>query len=177
MVDRGTTSACAENTSHMTSIIGLWRNYLRVRGEYRRVNKAKAFRAELPPRARRIPQSRRLAVGPAGTTSACAENTRSPKRKNRASPNYLRVRGEYALVESGDPLKMELPPRARRIPSAISPCDHATGTTSACAENTHHQPSGDKHDRNYLRVRGEYGTLAERMDPYKELPPRARRIR
>ena len=50
--------------------------------------------------------------------------------------NYLRVRGEYALVESGDPLKMELPPRARRILVFHLSGALDGGTTSACAENT-----------------------------------------
>ena len=50
----GTTSACAENTPHAPSQIGLPRNYLRVRGEYV-IGVAYRFSArELPPRARRI---------------------------------------------------------------------------------------------------------------------------
>ena len=38
------------------------------------------------------------------------------------------------------------------------------GTTSACAENTLGLELGDFFIRNYLRVRGEYGSLAFRHD-------------
>ena len=71
-----------------------------------------------------------------GTTSACAENTGLWCTPGRSRRNYLRVRGEYALVESGDPLKMELPPRARRILVFHLSGALDGGTTSACAENT-----------------------------------------
>ena len=74
IMDRGTTSACAENTAsripkyHMTwnylrvrgeyqghgILPGRWGNYLRVRGEYpKQCHKERLIR-ELPPRARRI---------------------------------------------------------------------------------------------------------------------------
>ena len=71
----GTTSACAENTR----IDGLfdhpqW-NYLRVRGEYRRLSTRSPLGTELPPRARRIQASGVKTSPSQGTTSACAENT------------------------------------------------------------------------------------------------------
>ena len=93
-------------------------------------------RWELPPRARRIPLKAVQAGVWAGTTSACAENTTVSTTTTNHTWNYLRVRGEYALVESGDPLKMELPPRARRILCLLSHDLKHCGTTSACAENT-----------------------------------------
>ena len=52
--DGGTTSACAENTSHQQSAPALPRNYLRVRGEYAAGCGVFVDSAELPPRARRI---------------------------------------------------------------------------------------------------------------------------
>ena len=50
----------------------------------------------------------------------------------------------------------ELPPRARRIPSMACAGLWRVGTTSACAENTPHNPSRQQRAGNYLRVRGEY---------------------
>ena len=51
------------------------------------------------------------------------------------------------------------------------------GTTSACAENTITGSCAKTAGRNYLRVRGEYGESTPRMGSFRELPPRARRIR
>ena len=51
---KGTTSACAENTTGVNLAKGLDRNYLRVRGEYARPDSTHSRIAELPPRARRI---------------------------------------------------------------------------------------------------------------------------
>ena len=52
--DRGTTSACAENTMSMGFISIARRNYLRVRGEYLPGVVWWCLGLELPPRARRI---------------------------------------------------------------------------------------------------------------------------
>ena len=71
----GTTSACAENTHQTTFLVAGTRNYLRVRGEYQRMNDTNHDLRELPPRARRIPCHRFPAPQRLGTTSACAENT------------------------------------------------------------------------------------------------------
>ena len=76
----GTTSACAENT------VGCWGyqefhgNYLRVRGEYSEKWQAATEGLELPPRARRIRSNIPQRLVEDGTTSACAENTKSPPR-------------------------------------------------------------------------------------------------
>ena len=53
-------------------------------------------------------------------------------------------------------LSVELPPRARRIPLLASRAASASGTTSACAENTVMLVSLLRGLWNYLRVRGEY---------------------
>ena len=50
---------------------------------------------ELPPRARRIRWGDRVDFPLFGTTSACAENTKSSSRNGSNVWNYLRVRGEY----------------------------------------------------------------------------------
>ena len=111
----GTTSACAENTRRR----GRWgfshRNYLRVRGEYPPVRSWQPPLRELPPRARRIRRDCLYGHAQHGTTSACAENTRSDRGGALFVGNYLRVRGEYALLPELFLLKSELPPRARRI--------------------------------------------------------------
>ena len=71
----GTTSACAENTPTLDRCMQpLW-NYLRVRGEYVAVEQKPLLDMELPPRARRILFAMGHYGDPAGTTSACAENT------------------------------------------------------------------------------------------------------
>ena len=73
--DKGTTSACAENTIRGGFIpVGYW-NYLRVRGEYSEMMIWPSRHRELPPRARRILHRLRHPTPPRGTTSACAENT------------------------------------------------------------------------------------------------------
>ena len=73
----GTTSACAENTpldNQPTNMLG---NYLRVRGEYHSQVVTASVPWELPPRARRILPIDGLQNTFYGTTSACAENTRT----------------------------------------------------------------------------------------------------
>ena len=71
---------------------------------------------------------------------------------------------------------MELPPRARRIPSRTAGGSEVGGTTSACAENTSKALASDMISRNYLRVRGEYLVCPHSCHRISELPPRARRI-
>ena len=112
----GTTSACAENTICPIGLThGPW-NYLRVRGEYSWGSAGVITKAELPPRARRIPPCR--------------------DSDTRSRGNYLRVRGEYTPGASKCPPRRELPPRARRIQVAAGGPTSHLGTTSACAENT-----------------------------------------
>ena len=71
----GTTSACAENTLAGSRGKSSYRNYLRVRGEYKVHHLLDRLTMELPPRARRIPRDHYHFGGGYGTTSACAENT------------------------------------------------------------------------------------------------------
>ena len=93
--NRGTTSACAENTDARYFCDATGWNYLRVRGEYVRWFGKIKMAKELPPRARRIPITAFNPVKLPGTTSACAENTPLLKAFFRIYRNYLRVRGEY----------------------------------------------------------------------------------
>ena len=172
----GTTSACAENTRMMFGVSDPWRNYLRVRGEYSRRPLSKPVKIELPPRARRIPTLYLGTRNIPGTTSACAENTGCRMRCITRIRNYLRVRGEYLREIPPYPIDGELPPRARRIHSKHDANLIPVGTTSACAENTHHLDRKTSTHRNYLRVRGEYFSKTRPPQQSKELPPRARRI-
>ena len=111
-----------------------------------------------------------------GTTSACAENT-PPELLNLSQGwNYLRVRGEYSSGDLGAALGRELPPRARRIQWKPQTTMNNCGTTSACAENTACGQCLSPPLRNYLRVRGEYGSRQDVGQRTPELPPRARRI-
>ena len=75
--NHGTTSACAENTDGGARTTGEFRNYLRVRGEYLLYEPVGDTSEELPPRARRILHIIYMNFVVFGTTSACAENTRT----------------------------------------------------------------------------------------------------
>ena len=86
------------------------------------------------------------------------------------------MRGEYDNCHDSSFLKMELPPRARRIHVNVVYIIAHGGTTSACAENTQGHGKGGYRGWNYLRVRGEYRGLTVGAVPIEELPPRARRI-
>ena len=152
------------------------RNYLRVRGEYAWNFIKDKVGTELPPRARRILQSTIFCGNKQGTTSACAENTRTQLCRSTRPGNYLRVRGEYSPRSGEQPDPGELPPRARRIQNPGHKPRASHGTTSACAENTGHGGHRFQDSWNYLRVRGEYACLDRGCLWGRELPPRARRI-
>ena len=137
---------------------------------------AKELARELPPRARRILTFASCSAVEPGTTSACAENTRSSPAVLLYSRNYLRVRGEYSLLRRKPTFLMELPPRARRIQPHTNTRSTRLGTTSACAENTIRVLACGWVGWNYLRVRGEYDIIGGVAKIEKELPPRARRI-
>ena len=152
----GTTSAYAENTHGRQTVSCTPRNYLRVRGEYLLGGYHQLERCELPPRTRRIHPQRYRLLGGGGTTSAYAENT--PERGHDFIPrrNYLRVRGEYLLPFCLGIIRMELPPRTRRILRSKLLARLSYGTTSAYAENTSKNRLKSGKTGNYLRVRGEY---------------------
>ena len=73
-------------------------------------------------------------------------------------------------------IRMELPPRTRRILQTNQPEPKKLGTTSAHAENTCNNLSTWWAWRNYLRARGEYWWVSYEYDASQELPPRTRRI-
>ena len=86
------------------------------------------------------------------------------------------MRGEYAAFQQMVRTLGELPPRARRIHTSETIAHKASGTTSACAENTSSLVRNRGWARNYLRVRGEYPRPQRIIFDTRELPPRARRI-
>ena len=131
---------------------------------------------ELPPRTRRILRKAGNLMVCWGTTSAYAENTFWVAVVIWLARNYLRVRGEYCFIIIFAFLLRELPPRTRRIPLAAAKPVGAAGTTSAYAENTAWGTIAGEAQRNYLRVRGEYKPRAWAWAPWRELPPRTRRI-
>ena len=151
-------------------------NYLRARGEYRDFGAESRTPRELPPRTRRIQPSSNYHFGASGTTSAHAENTSSAVSPTRWKRNYLRARGEYILYAKSAILRLELPPRTRRIPGDAEGGPGFAGTTSAHAENTGYQGGYDDPIGNYLRARGEYYMKSKFGVDLVELPPRTRRI-
>ena len=153
---RGTTSAYAENTQTTPPPPPPRWNYLRVRGEYTWSPNCFLYTKELPPRTRRIPSWRLPSAGTMRTTSAYAENTSSAVSPTRWRRNYLRVRGEYLLPFCLGIIRMELPPRTRRILRSKLLARLSYGTTSAYAENTSKNRLKSGKTGNYLRVRGEY---------------------
>ena len=148
-----------------------------MRGEYSWGSAGVITKAELPPRARRIPQLIGRWRGGKGTTSACAGNTCTGSGRSCTPQNYLRVRGEYITGQSRLVNYSELPPRARRIRPRSGKLIVTIGTTSACAENTFFTQTETGKRLNYLRVRGEYAPRTPIGVFLAELPPRARRIR
>ena len=87
-----------------------------MRGEYPDPVDPIYLAEELPPRARRIHSNWVYRDYTLGTTSACAENTGAMNNYYDRRANYLRVRGEYTFTPKTSQPKVELPPRARRIP-------------------------------------------------------------
>ena len=140
-------------------------------------NRKKPRTLELPPRTRRILVAVFFQPVGFGTTSAHAENTFSPSTSRTPPKNYLRMRGEYPSPIERVRAAPELPPHARRIRCLACRSTLQIGTTSACAENTHHRSWRKPQPRNYLRVRGEYRVPPELRLYHQELPPCARRIR
>ena len=136
VVRPGTTSAYAENTQSLAPGQILYRNYLRVRGEYFLGKCYPKIQAELPPRTRRIHAIEADRQYYSGTTSAYAENTPFCRATSTMMWNYLRVRGEYPTNLGVQAFHLELPPRTRRIPFHCAPLLRWGGTTSAYAENT-----------------------------------------
>ena len=152
-------------------------NYLRARGEYQIEDPWDTYLGELPPRTRRILSNGVHCESGAGTTSAHAENTKSTIPTGRNRRNYLRARGEYALLRYAEAGCEELPPRTRRILCRGAGTKAKNGTTSAHAENTTCVRVAVSPSTNYLRARGEYYADEDHGQPEWELPPRTRRIR
>ena len=126
-----------------------------MRGEEFVLQPSPAFKAELPPHARRRVGSINIRNSFRGITSACAEKRTTPNRKIWILGNYLRMRGEE---------------RGRH------PIRHLRGgITSACAEKSMLSARFREYSRNYLRMRGEEPAPDDLPARTEELPPHARR--
>ena len=104
LMAKGITSACAEKSGHRCQ---WWRpdwNYLRMRGEERRVIQLCDLEQELPPHARRRGACPPVQILRRGITSACAEKSGLPRGGHSNGRNYLRMRGE----ESSSPASSAL---------------------------------------------------------------------
>ena len=115
VLDHGTTSAHAENTPKLRTVVQGHGNYLRARGEYKCVKFLAENDPELPPRTRRIHRATSFRCLIGGTTSAHAENTNPHTMGGVMQRNYLRARGEYKPTLLFQKKILELPPRTRRI--------------------------------------------------------------
>ncbi len=73
VIGEGNTSACAEKSYDVMSMINLIGKYLRVRGEERWGATPPLVAEEIPPRARRRDIAEEQNVQETGNTSACAE--------------------------------------------------------------------------------------------------------
>ena len=119
----GITSACAEKSSAANLFGSAFRNYLRMRGEEARAEISPCMISELPPHARRRDFDHRHRYPFLGITSACAEKSKYAAQIGNSVGNYLRMRGEEALIHHIDYLLMELPPHARRrVLCALDQC-------------------------------------------------------
>ena len=131
---RGITSACAEKRMHSVRLIRLWWNYLRMRGEERRIFPGRSWSKELPPHARRRAGCSAVKPNCLGITSACAEKRAVLSAVFRAPWNYLRMRGEESSWAAISGNSLELPPHARRRGVITVFRFEVCGITSACAE-------------------------------------------
>ena len=174
--NHGITSACAEKRLQAwPGLIQSW-NYLRMRGEEFVLQPSPAFKAELPPHARRRGGAEANTGPNNGITSACAEKRFSQYRSPWLFRNYLRMRGEEYPPGSLIIPPSELPPHARRRANLSSITrdplrnylrmrgeehDSAclgyamSGITSACAEKSLVGAVVILPVWNYLRMRGE----------------------
>ena len=133
---RGITSACAEQTDQATGDRRPYGDHLRVCGaDVPRCAMYQPTRGS-PPRVR----SRLLLafddLGDVGITSACAEQTRTPRPRTCPAGDYLRVCGADEVGVGAAFAFAGSPPRVRSRLLETRGLQSAPGITSACAEQT-----------------------------------------
>ncbi|AIU33301.1 Hypothetical protein CulFRC11_1742 [Corynebacterium ramonii] len=116
-------------------------------------------RWELPPHTRRKASWLVGFSNVVGTTSAYAEKRSQTGKRQRASRNYLRIRGEKRRGKSKRGMTWELPPHTRRKARRGAVEARCRGTTSAYAEKRHIPRPRGYPRWNYLRIRGEKGSV------------------
>ena len=148
------TSACAEQTYPRPAPQIIRRDHLRVCGADIVAMPANGLLMGSPPRVRSRHRHGGRYAGGRGITSACAEQTTARAWACSPGRDHLRVCGADILLHPYEPHTVGSPPRVRsRLENRIE-VTHASGITSACAEQTGRRdrfgyPSGD-----HLRVCG-----------------------
>ena len=151
------------------------RNYLRIRGEERRINACTPTVLELPPHTRRRVVVEYTKNFFDRTTSAYAEKRSTYSCTKSNGGNYLRIRGEEHCHDIISSDKWELPPHTRRRVNAIFHPFPLIGTTSAYAEKSKQSVIRITSCGNYLRIRGEELVHQFTTAVQLELPPHTRR--
>ena len=170
----GITSACAEQTYPRPAPQIIRRDHLRVCGADIVAMPANGLLMGSPPRVRSRHRHGGRYAGGRGITSACAEQTTARAWACSPGRDHLRVCGADILLHPYEPHTVGSPPRVRsRLENRIE-VTHASGITSACAEQTGRRdrfgyPSGD-----HLRVCGADLDETGRDRTAEGSPPRVR---
>ena len=122
---RRNTSAYAEKTCGLASLLSSQREHLRVRGENAVDDSGRLSWRGTPPRARRRRQYSAPSTMRFGNTSAYAEKTCGARALRGSRTEHLRIRGEGPVFPRPGSRMKGTPPRARRRHFPTS-------------ENTHH---------------------------------------
>ena len=133
---RGSISACAEETTRPPGSGANRRVDLRVRGGDERLAAQGQVNQGRSPRARRRHQRGDGSLGCHGSISACAEETRACNRRMEVLRVDLRVRGGDARCRLWHGGIWGRSPRARRSPIVCCRRSRPDGSISACAEET-----------------------------------------
>ena len=132
----GITSACAEQTTGMTTRKSWAWDHLRVCGADLHSMAQVGFSLGSPPRVRSRLGEVGEVVATTGITSACAEQTNTVRGRQPADRDHLRVCGADFVVCDSLEVLFGSPPRVRSRPLMPSGDDVTGGITSACAEQT-----------------------------------------
>ena len=132
------------------------------------------MQAGSPPRvrSRHHGQQRRRREG--GITSACAEQTCSPRCNRCSTRDHLRVCGADTIMDIDQIMQRGSPPRVRsRLPIPLAALG-LPGITSACAEQTAPSQKGTGMMEDHLRVCGADAVKKWESSGAPGSPPRVR---
>ena len=173
-LDHGIISACAEQTSTVTTYGSSGKDHLRVCGadgpsfadEFHR------FGSSPRVRSRRLPLAG--AAGTAGIISACAEQTWSPTSRTEATTDHLRVCGADQPAGAARIRRRGSSPRVRSRRLAWMKQSIGLRIISACAEQTLKMLRMFDPDRDHLRVCGADTLTPGLLPPVGGSSPRVR---